>query len=112
VYDAGDDPDPRLSLANERTLLAWTRTSLALTAGAVAVHAPVLDFSVRTRAALSIALLLLAAVGLAQGWYRWRRTEIAVRTGAPLPGFAGGIAFVCGVAAVVAGLVVAALVSL
>jgi putative membrane protein len=50
--------------------------------------------------------------GLAQGWYRWRSTEIAVRTGAPLPGFAGGIAFVCGVSAVVVGLVVAALVSL
>ena len=35
VYGVGDEPDPRFSLANERTFLAWVRTSLGLVAGAV-----------------------------------------------------------------------------
>ena len=38
VYVSGTDPDPRFSLANERTFLAWVRTALALVAGAVAVQ--------------------------------------------------------------------------
>lgn len=32
-----DAPDPRFSLANERTLLAWNRTALALAAAGLAV---------------------------------------------------------------------------
>jgi len=39
VYGAGDEPDARFSLANERTFLAWIRTSLALLAGSIAVEA-------------------------------------------------------------------------
>ncbi len=35
----GEEPDPRFTLANERTFLAWIRTSLALLAGGVAVEA-------------------------------------------------------------------------
>jgi putative membrane protein len=34
-YDEGVDPDRRYSLANERTFLAWIRTSLALVADAI-----------------------------------------------------------------------------
>ena len=37
VYGTGDEPDYRFSLANERTLLAWLRTALALLAAGVAV---------------------------------------------------------------------------
>ncbi|NLT31088.1 MAG: DUF202 domain-containing protein, partial [Propionibacterium sp.] len=29
VYSTGTEPDPRFTLANERTYLAWIRTSLA-----------------------------------------------------------------------------------
>ncbi len=39
LLGGGQEPDPRFSLANERTFLAWIRTSLALLAGAVAVDA-------------------------------------------------------------------------
>ncbi|MGH3240919.1 MAG: YidH family protein, partial [Spirillospora sp.] len=31
----GSDPDPRFSLANERTFLAWIRTALALIAAGI-----------------------------------------------------------------------------
>ena len=37
VFDHGSEPDPRFSLANERTFLAWLRTGLALVAGGVAL---------------------------------------------------------------------------
>ena len=38
VYGTGEEPDPRFSMANERTFLAWIRTSLAFIAGGVALE--------------------------------------------------------------------------
>jgi putative membrane protein len=37
VFGRGDEPGPRFSLANERTALAWMRTSLALVGAGVAI---------------------------------------------------------------------------
>ena len=37
VYGQGDEPDPRFSLVNERTALAWMRTALALVAAGIAI---------------------------------------------------------------------------
>ncbi|MDQ7905703.1 DUF202 domain-containing protein [Phytohabitans sp. ZYX-F-186] len=34
VYRSGSEPDPRFTLANERTFLAWIRTALGLVAAA------------------------------------------------------------------------------
>ena len=39
VYDGGTEPDPRFTLANERTFLAWIRTSIAFMAAGVALEA-------------------------------------------------------------------------
>jgi putative membrane protein len=86
VYDRGSEPDPRFSLANERTFLAWIRTSLALVAAGVALKAvPVpLPSGLRTTAALLLVVLGLAATG--QGWLGWIRTERALRENRALPG--------------------------
>jgi putative membrane protein len=103
VYDAGQEPEARDSLANERTFLAWVRTSLALVAGAVAVTSPALEFSVTARLLLSLGLVLVAAVALGVGWHRWTRTEIALRTNSTLPGFTGGIVVLAAVGLLMAG---------
>ncbi|GAA1917343.1 DUF202 domain-containing protein [Nocardioides lentus] len=112
VYDDGVDPDVRFSLANERTYLAWVRTGMALIAGAVAVHSPVLELGRVTGTLLSLWLLVLAATCVAQGWWRWHRTERALRTTGHLPGFGGGLAFGIGVASLIVGVTVTVLLSL
>jgi len=89
VYDDGNDPNAQLSLANERTFLAWIRTALALLAGAVAVHVPAISLDEWVATFASLVLLLAAAVAVAESWRRWRATERAMRTGQPLPGFGG-----------------------
>ena len=43
LYGVGTEPDPRYSLANERTFLAWIRTSLTLMAAGVALEVLALE---------------------------------------------------------------------
>jgi inner membrane protein YidH len=85
VDRAGSPPDPRFSLANERTFLAWNRTALALIGGGLAA-AQLLRVEVGG-ARLMVGLPLIglgAAVGLA-GITRWRACELAMRRRARLP---------------------------
>lgn len=89
VFGEGGEPDVRFTLANERTFLAWVRTSLALLAGAVAVHAAAVDLDEWVKLLSSLVLLGAAALTIGQAWSRWHRVELAIRTGQPLPGFAG-----------------------
>ncbi|GAA3540294.1 YidH family protein [Nocardioides daeguensis] len=111
VYDVGQDPEPRDSLANERTFLAWVRTSLALVAGAVAVSSPALGFSLTARLVLSLGLVLVAGVALGVGWNRWSRTEVALRTGGVPPGFTGGMVVLGAVGLLMAGALASAVIS-
>ncbi len=85
VYDAGDEPDYRFSMANERTHLAWLRTSLALLAGGVAVRA--IDLGLQPTLERAVGLLLVALGMLLAGaaWWRWASSERAIRLGEPLP---------------------------
>ena len=65
VLGGGTEPDPRFTLANERTFLAWIRTSLAFLAGGIAVEAFTEDlFPEPVRTFLAVVLLLLGAIGI------------------------------------------------
>ena len=82
----GTDPDPRFTLANERTFLAWVRTSLGITAAAVALETfagDVVAGGIRTT--LACALLVFAALLTVFALTRWHKVERAMRTGRPLP---------------------------
>ncbi|MGW8590391.1 YidH family protein [Dietzia sp. NPDC055340] len=82
----GQEPDPRFTLANERTFLAWIRTSLGLTAGAVALEAFAGDeIPEIIRTPLACILLVLAAVLAIVAFRRWIRIEFAMRHKQPLP---------------------------
>jgi putative membrane protein len=77
--------DARFSLANERTYLAWIRTSLALiavglvAAKAIEFHHVVLRWPVDFPPFVGAAALALEARG------RWRAHEAAMSAGEPLP---------------------------
>ena len=88
VYGHGSTPDPRFSLANERTFLAWVRTSLALLAGGVALDAVELDGPHGLQSALAATLVALGLLGAGVSWLRWAATERAMRLRRPLPGTA------------------------
>ena len=86
VLGGGTEPDPRFTLANERTFLAWIRTALALVAGGIAVEAFTGDmFADTTRLVLSCSLFVLAALLALGAGTRWLRVERAMRRGRPLP---------------------------
>jgi putative membrane protein len=84
--EEGSEPDPRFTLANERTFLAWIRTALALVAGGIGLEAFVPRLAVPgLRQALAVCLVLLGSAVSATAWTRWVRTQHAMRVGAPLP---------------------------
>ncbi len=84
--DAPGHPDYRFTLANERTLLAWLRTGLALVAGGVAVATYAPDLGVRWGSAgVALALVLIGLGTALAGYRRWRANEAAIECGRPLP---------------------------
>lgn len=86
LYAAGSEPDPRFSLANERTALAWVRTALAFVAGGVGLTSlariaelgRIVDYVASLMCLLGGWVAVSAVLG-------WRRKELALRTGRPLP---------------------------
>jgi putative membrane protein len=80
------DPDYRFTLANERTFLAWLRTSLALVAAGVAVVQLVPGFGPgRARQVVGVALAGLGIWVAAAAVGRWRRVQRAMECGEDLP---------------------------
>jgi inner membrane protein YidH len=77
--------DYRFSLANERTYLAWIRTSLALVAGGIAA-AKALEFDHDVwRWVVAAPPILAGAAIAAHATARWREYESAMTSGRPLP---------------------------
>lgn len=97
VYGCGSEPDYRFSFANERTFLAWLRTSLALLAAGVAVDVLPISIPTALQHALAALLVTLGMICAVASWFRWARSERAVRRGAPLPAFGMGALLSLGV---------------
>jgi putative membrane protein len=79
------EPDYRFSLANERTLLAWVRTALALDVAGLGVirFAPPLGFP-GGRELVGGILVLLGAATAWSGYRRFLATDRAMRAGEPI----------------------------
>jgi putative membrane protein len=87
IQKVGTDPDPRFTLANERTFLAWIRTSMGLILAAVVVStllSSLLEFEILAIVLSSLLSFFGAGLGL-WAWFRWRSTEVALRLGRSIP---------------------------
>lgn len=80
------EPDYRFTLANERTYLAYLRTSLACYAGGLSA-VQFLDLGPDRWAARTIGVVLVTAgiVTTAGAFRRWQQNLSAMRRGGPLP---------------------------
>jgi putative membrane protein len=82
----GQEPDPRFTLANERTFLAWIRTALALLASGIAVEAFTSQvFGIGGKRLLVVGLLSLSLIVSLGAFWRWLCVERALRQQAALP---------------------------
>ncbi len=79
----GTDPDYRFTLANERTFLAWIRTSLALGAGGLGAMNLIENFY--GQELLGLLLLGLSFLTASTAYRRWAANERAMRLDQPLP---------------------------
>ncbi|MFV0428494.1 MAG: YidH family protein [Arachnia sp.] len=86
LFPGGTEPDPRFSLANERTFLAWIRTSMALLGGGVALEAFAQEaLPTQLRHAAALTLLVTSLIVSIYATWRWHRVEAAMRHDRPLP---------------------------
>jgi len=85
VYGEGEEPDPRFTFANERTFLAWIRTSLALLAAGIALESLQVPSSEVVRRVLVLVVVLLGTLCAGVSYVRWAGAERAMRTGRALP---------------------------
>jgi putative membrane protein len=108
LQEIGREPDARFTYANERTFLAWNRTSLALVVTGVAATQLLPEFDIEFgRRLIGIPLIALGGVLALVAYRHWYENERAMRLGQPLPEsrmtlvLAGGIAIVSIIAVVV-----------
>ena len=84
---AESEPDPRFTLANERTFLAWSRTALALVAAGLAIVQLLPPFHgvPLGRHLLGVPLILLGAITAVAAYWEMTRNQTAMRRSQPLP---------------------------
>jgi putative membrane protein len=81
----GDEPDYRFTLANERTFLAYLRTSLAFYAGGLSA-VQFLDLEQRwVSRAIGVVLVLAGLASTIGAYVRWKQNLTAMRANGPLP---------------------------
>jgi putative membrane protein len=102
------EPDPRFTLANERTFLAWSRTALALVAAGLGIVQLLPPFKgvPLGRHVVGVPLILLGAVLAVAAYWEMTRNQEALRRGAALPvsvlprllaGTIGGVAVIAAI---------------
>jgi len=81
------EPDPRFTLANERTFLAWSRTALALVAAGLGIVQLLPPFPgvPLGRHLVGIPLIILGAVIAVTAYVDMTRNQRALRRRLPLP---------------------------
>lgn len=85
MSEIGKAPDYRFTLANERTFLAWIRTSLGFLAGGVALDQGLVNIGTTTiRENLALVLYLCSLALAVYGYWRWQGNEKAMRLNSDL----------------------------
>ena len=80
------EPDVRFLYANERTFLAYNRTSLALVTAGLAITQLLPPFDVPGgRRMIGLPLIAMGTVMSIASLFQWKRNERAMRLGRPLP---------------------------
>src|SRR5574341_1698127 len=88
VEPDGVEPDARFTFANERTFLAWIRTSVALVVAGLAITQLLPPFPgiPGGRHIVGVPLIVLGFVLSLASYRRWEQNQRALRLGQPLPG--------------------------
>lgn len=91
VYGQGTEPDPRFTLANERTYLAWIRSAIAVLAIGVAINELGIGKNETLRAVVVVALIAEGVLLAIFSFVRWMNIERAMRLAKPLPSLISGL---------------------
>ena len=84
--EPGHEPDYRFSLANERTLLAWVRTSFGLAALGIPLAGGIQGVTLPSwHREIGLGAIALSVLITPIAYRRWRRAQEAMRLGVCLP---------------------------